>query len=185
MHSQTQWAPEPSWQPALQGLHTTFLSFLGTRCSHTSKSVPVNRFIRGRPHRGGDHKQIHLNFNPTLGSLGFFDHLKGLFISLLFLSTQCLSENQMCQLVYSKDTSLGTWWNQAKWRGTSICNNPFHKFVSRLSLRRLYIQWTKIVFKGDTAGEWFTWNQPDGSIWKSNLESEEISYTITIIFLDN
>ena len=83
--------------------------FLGTRCSHTGKSVPVNRFIRGRPHRGRGHKQIYINFNPTLGSLGFFDHLKGLFISLLFLSTQCLSENQMCQLVYSKDTSLGTW----------------------------------------------------------------------------
>ena len=53
--------------------------FLGTRCSHTSKSVPVNRFIRRRPHRGRGHKQIYINFLPSLGSLGYFDHLKGLF----------------------------------------------------------------------------------------------------------
>ena len=74
-------------------------------------------------------------------------------VSLLFLSIQCLSENQMCRLVYPKDTSLGTWWNQAKWRGTSDCNNPLHKFVSLLSLRMLYIQWTKTFLQRRYCGE--------------------------------
>ena len=37
--------------------------FLGTRYSHASRSVPVDRFIRGRPHRGRGHKQIYTNLS--------------------------------------------------------------------------------------------------------------------------